>query len=219
MKKSFSKVLISFFLLSTFTGIVYATKYLAPLSFTLSNQPRYKYSFEEGRPILEKTGRKSIQKENLRIKWGAVFSYPYRSTEYKEIHLDEDNLEWKWREEGNRLIGETSIESCPVTVEYFIQENILISKVSFTNTTENILKDLNYVFEINFPPNFVVSEGKILTSKGNRAGEIVITTGGYEGRLESRYDGKEKSSANYLVYIGNVEPNQTNNAMIELKYQ
>jgi len=220
MKKSVPKVfLISFLFLINISGVVYSAKYLAPLVFTLSNKPQYKYSFENGRPNLVSTKSDTKNKDNLNIKWGAIFYYPYQSTRPEEIHLHEDNLEWTWREENNKLIGETLIESCNVTLEYTIENNKLLSKVSFKNNTDKTIQNLRYVFDINFPAHFEVENDKIRTSKNKNAGEILISTSYYLGKLEEQYKGKEKSSASYTVYMGDIIPNQSNYAIIELVYQ
>ena len=220
MKRPLSKIFLSYvFLFLSVLGVASSAKYLVPLVFTVSNQPQYKFSFVNNNPNLERNSKKTKNMESLDIKWGAVFNYPFQSNENKEIHLHEDNLDWRWREEANKLIGETSIESCPVILEYSIENNKLISRISFTNTTKKTIDNLQYVFEINFPSHFVIENGKILTSRNRNAGEVVLTTDNYIGKLAERYEGNERGSANYIIEIGDINPNQTNNALIVLEYK
>ncbi len=161
----------------------------------------------------------SVVEENiLKISWQAEFFHPWSEGVAQGRFLLEENLNWDWLQGDNSLIGQTSIESCPIALEYFIEDGILKAKVSFTNKTEYPVENLIYKFIIKYPSEFNFQEEKLIFSKDGYQQEITVVSDIFEQNLNHLYQGSIESAIQYSFEAGNINSGENSQIIINLFY-
>jgi hypothetical protein len=189
------------------TGHVWAENNKPRLIFNLAKQredlnfvkSKSGYSFEQSKPRVDRN-----LFEELDIVWRAEFDYPWQGQEKKTQSLFEEGLDWTWERKGERLIGKSMIASCPVGLEYFMENKQLKAKIHFINTTEKPVENLTYKFILEYPPDFSFDPQQMVLSKNGQEIEFDanLQVEGYA--LTRLYDGVEESALQFSLYVGNI---------------
>ena len=157
-----------------------------------------------------------ISAEEIKISWKAEFKYPWQGEEFFSRTLLEENLNWTWKKSKDTLIGKTEIETCPVGLEYFLEEGKLKARIYFTNKTNYPVEDLTYRFVVKYPPDFYLNENNFALVKGEESLKIESDFNALRGSLTKLFDGINYSAAEFSIYVGTVEPGEYSQAIINL---
>lgn len=175
--------------------------------------------------VIEETKKNKKIKNTIEFEWGAEFLYPYQSADPQKITLWEHNLNWDWEATDSGIIGSSSIESCPLSLKYSLEDKKIKSEISFKNSSQNLIKDLVFKFRINYPSSLV----KIVKSENNSQKaklppiDIAVNSTSSaekrpEGQMTAVFEGKEQSGAEYILPVGDVLSGEENFVIIELSY-
>lgn len=172
--------------------------------------------------ILRESKQKKHKKNNFEIEWGADFFYPYDGSDLQKIYIWEHNLDWIWETTESEIIGSSSIESCPVSLKYFIDGQKFKTEISFTNTNQNIIKDLTLKLRVNYPTSLIIMNETNKSSKEKTLPiKISVDNSAYidvenEDKIISIYEGNERSEIEYLISVGDVIPGEKIFKVIQL---
>lgn len=172
--------------------------------------------------ILRESKQKKHKKNNFEIEWGAEFFYPYNSSDLQKIYIWEHNLDWIWETTESEIIGSSSIESCPVSLKYFVDGEKFKTEISFTNTNQNTIKNLTLKLRVNYPTSIIIVNETNKSSKEKTLPiEISADNSAYidvanEEKIISIYEGNERSEIEYLINMGDVIPGEKIFKVIQL---
>lgn len=154
----------------------------------------------------------------LDITWQAEFSYPWKGGEPEVQVLREEDLNWTWIKGEKQITGKSSIESCPVILEYFLNENSIHAKVFFENVTDYPVENLVYKFILKYPKDFLLGNQELLLSGQEKTGKLKINSDVLGNNLTNLYEGNFYSAIEYSLSAGTVKPGESSQTVVNLSY-
>lgn len=185
----------------------------------IQNENQFYYFFNETQSLtFSESAKEANDNNSIKVEWTASYKYPYLSDELMDISIAEGDLVWKWTRTANQVTGESSIESSPITLKYYIDKEVMTGEITIENNTTKTIESLQYVLKIEHPPSYKLNNGQLTQSKGNKKKSLKITSQGHSGELVPNFEGKEKSSSNYILDIGDVKPKEISTTIFHFSY-